>query len=472
MSTPTAPSSVHPVEAARHGLSDRLVRALGAGLVNQGLGTVIQLISVPLFLANWGAERYGEWLVLSAVPTYLGMSDIGFATAAGNDMTMRVARGDRPGALRIFQSVWILTTVLSTLVALGAALLAWKLPLDLLGLGAVDGAEARVALGLLAVHIVVGLQSSVMSAAFRCNGRYATGLMLGNVQRTLEFVALMAAVLVSRSLVAAAAAYLTGRVVGVALTWLWLRQVTPWLRFGRSEARWSSIRELAWPAATFLAFPLGNALGNQGMVSVVGALLGPRMVPILTTHRTIANVVQSLLSLLNFSIWPEMSAAYGAQNLALARALHRRTAQAALWLAGGACLALALAGRPLLTAWTRGVVAYDPGLFLAVMVAAVTRTLWSTSLMVSAAINRHGPIASWYLGISLLTISAAALALRWIGLAAVGVALAVGDLVMWWVVLHRAVALLEDRVGEVLRTMLRPPALRGLVASLRRRDHD
>ncbi len=39
------------------------------------LTAAIQLVSVPVFLHFWGPKLYGEWLVLSAIPVYLGFTD-------------------------------------------------------------------------------------------------------------------------------------------------------------------------------------------------------------------------------------------------------------------------------------------------------------------------------------------------------------------------------------------------------------
>jgi len=76
----------------------RLVRGFGASAMGPVVTALVQLVSVPVFLRFWGAHLYGEWMVLSAIPTYLSLSDTGFGSVAGDDMTMRVARGDRAGA--------------------------------------------------------------------------------------------------------------------------------------------------------------------------------------------------------------------------------------------------------------------------------------------------------------------------------------------------------------------------------------
>ena len=68
--------------------------------------TVMQLVGVPVFLHFWSVPLYGNWMVVSAIPSYLSFSSVGFGSVAGNEMTMLVAREDRAAALRVFQSCW------------------------------------------------------------------------------------------------------------------------------------------------------------------------------------------------------------------------------------------------------------------------------------------------------------------------------------------------------------------------------
>lgn len=455
--------------SAPAGMAHRLMRSLGASAVGQAVTAGIQFASVPLLLSAWGTQRYGEWLMMSAVPAYLAMSDIGFATAAGNDMTMKAARGDNDGVLTSYQSVWLLTTAVSLAIAVGALVLARIAPLAALGLQATPAHEARATLAVLALHVVVGLQSSVLGAGFRSAGHYAAGLMLSNAQRLMEFGALITTALRGYPMHFVALAFLAARLGSLVVTWMWLRRLCPWLKLGARYASLSRIRELALPAVSFLGFPLGNALGLQGALSVVGAVLGPSSVPVFSTHRTLVNTVQSMMGLLNSSVWPEFSLAFGGGQIAVARRLHRLVCQISLWAAFAAGAALALTGKLILATWTRGRIPYDSLLFGALLTAMFVRTLWYTSSVVPAAINRHSRIAVWYVAGSALALALSAIFLRQVGLWSVGIALAIGDLLMAFVVTRRSLGLLEDSLDGFVLEVVRPPSPRALLRALRRR---
>ena len=106
----------------------RLVKGFAAQGFAQAINLIIQIGSVPLFIHFWGKLLYGEWLLISTVPSYFALSDLGFANAAGTEMTMRVARGDREGALKVFQLAWLLVTGVSLIVTRSLALVQDTLP--------------------------------------------------------------------------------------------------------------------------------------------------------------------------------------------------------------------------------------------------------------------------------------------------------------------------------------------------------
>lgn len=80
-------------------MDDRTKRRLFVGfattLVSKAASTVIQLIQVPVLMHFWGRGMFGVWGILTATPTYLSFSNVGFGSVAGNEMTMLMARGSR-----------------------------------------------------------------------------------------------------------------------------------------------------------------------------------------------------------------------------------------------------------------------------------------------------------------------------------------------------------------------------------------
>jgi hypothetical protein len=54
----------------------RIILGVGANVFSQVVSIFIQLVSLPVFLQYWDTSTYGSWLLLSAMPAYLSLSDL------------------------------------------------------------------------------------------------------------------------------------------------------------------------------------------------------------------------------------------------------------------------------------------------------------------------------------------------------------------------------------------------------------
>ncbi|HEX4487533.1 MAG TPA: lipopolysaccharide biosynthesis protein [Terriglobales bacterium] len=438
----------------------RFLHGFGASALGPLVTIVAQIISVPVFLRAWGTVLYGEWLILAAIPTYIAFSDIGFGNVAANDMTMRVAAGDRNGALETFQSSWLLISSCS--LAIGALFVAaaWLLPLcHWLNLNAMGPANTRVVLALLCGYALLSLQADLITSGFRCEGRYALGMLLKNLLRLAETFAVTAMVMFSRSPIEAAVAYLVTRALGTVVMAVIMVRQSPWLGYGSRHARWSCSRRLLAPAVAYMAFPAGSALSLQGMVLVIGAVLGPIAVVTFSTMRTLTRFGFQIMESVKNSVWPELSAAYGARNWPLARRLHRVACQASLWSSLFSVSFLFFFGERIITLWTHGRVTADPTAFRWLLLAIAANSFWYTSSVVTVASNQHQRVAACYLVGTAASLLLARLFLPHFGISGAAMALLAIDLIVGWYVLSQSLSTLKEGIRDFGASLFRFPEL-------------
>ena len=446
----------------------RLIRGFGASALGPIVTMVVQVVSVPVFLHFWGARLYGEWLILSAIPSYLALSDIGFGSVAGNDMTMCVAAGRREAALETFQSTWALISGLSLalmgLVCAGAWFVPWT---SWMKLNAVGNHGAALIMVVFSAYVLISLQNGTLDSAFRCDGNYAFGTMCLNMVRLGETILGTVAVACGGRPLHVAITYLCARCLGSAVLMLVLRRKSPWIRYGTAHANLSSIRRLAAPAFAFMAFPAGNAVSLQGFTLVIGVVLGPVAVVAFSTMRTLSRVGVQVLTIVRHTILPEISFALGAGEVALARTIHRRACQLALILSLACTLALAIAGPYIYGSWIRHAVTFDPLTFDLLLIVMLANSLWSTSSAVPLASNQHEKIAVAYMTGTLLSLGVAWISMRRFGPAGAAAALLCIDAAMFWLVLRIALSQLSDTPGEFAVSMLSIPKFGTLLQRLK-----
>ncbi len=450
------------------GAPGRIARGLAANIGGMGVTLVIQLVSVPVLLATWGVPIYGEWLVLSAVPTYVVLSDMSFSSVAGNSMVMLVGQGKRTDAVILGRRLWSMVTVMTgtaVLASVGIALVFG----GAFGKGAaISASEAQVVLVALFLQVAVGNQYGVLDAWYRAGGRYPLGATIRQLGRLLEFGALMGAVLAGAGPSTAAIAFLAGSVAGFGVSWVVLRRAVPWSTFRPERLHLQTFRELLAPGVAFMAFPIGNALSLQGFTIVIGATLGATAVVVFSTTRTITRVALQAMGSINSAIWPELSRSVGSGRLDEARAILRRSVQLALVGSLLLVLGLALFGVAIIRWWTHGLVDPPVLLLFLLLVVIVANSTWYTLASVLAATNRHKGLAVAYLLGSFAALLAAVPLSSVLGLEGAATALLAIDIAMVGYVLPAALRVVEDDPVRFLRALFDVPgAVRSAVSGMR-----
>jgi O-antigen/teichoic acid export membrane protein len=435
-----------------------MVRAVQGQLASHVVRVIVQVGTVSALTAAWGLNLFGDWLILSAVPIYLTFSETGLFAAASNEMIMKVARDDREGALVMFQAASMIVGVIFVGVALFLFAFVAIVPVTtLFNLSEMDESTASWALVSLGLSAWVSSYVSILYGGFASVGRQGEGAFGAAGILLAEFSALAGVALAGGSPALAATAMLLMQLVSTTTMYRILRRRAPWIRLGNPSGKREVLRGLLSPTLASAAFPAGFALNIQGMVILVGLVLGPASAAVFSILRTMSRVVIQLLASIFAVVSPELSRAYAQGDADLLRHLNRQGSQAAIWLAAPIILVLAVFGGPIVHIWTAGKV--DTGgllLYLFLMVAAVD-TLWFTNLAVVFARNQHQRLAVYYIAASAINFPVALVLLNVWGIDGGAASLVVVELFMLVVVLREALPAAHDTLRGWLGAIIRPP---------------
>lgn len=438
------------------GAGRRIRAGIGANGFSQLANIGIQLAAVPLFLHFWGANGYGVWVLLLAVVDYLRLIPLGFPEAAANDMTMRVGREDRAGAIVTFQSVLALYLMLWGLLLPMAALLTF-LPLGTwLNLEQLTDQGLTTLLGVLALSVFSASLMGVLRTGFHCAGQFARGTMASTFVLLFETSAVVVVVARGGDIFTAAMALGVARVIGTLAFALYLRRHVPWLPIGVGDWDWHRTRELFVPALGFVSAPLTMALRIQGVVVAIGIVLGPTVVAAFTVLRTLSRVLVQAVTVVNSAVIPELSRYFGAGDADSLRVLHHRVFSFALWASLFGGLFFALVGEWFFAIWTGGGVVFDPVLFHWLLLAAALDGLWNTSSTYHWATNSFHLIALVLLfgAVSLLVFVYALLPEFGVRAVAVGTVIMDGFILVF--IVRRSLRKLDETWPGFLGSVLRP----------------
>lgn len=432
----------------------RILSVFGANIFGQIITIVIQVVSVPLFLHFWGSLLFGEWLILTALPSYLIVSGTGIGFVSGNTMQKHFALGENQEALGVFQSAWLITILLSVFLLLIIVPVVFFFPIsEWMEFVHIGEKDTRLTLVILTVYILLTLQTELFSGAYRASGRLDRSVTFLNILRFAEFLGVVAIVSFGGESVSASIVYLLVRVLGVVWMMSDLKKITS-LRLGIEHASRSVIRSELGPTFSFLGFPLGNACLIQGMTTVVGMRLGANAVVVFSVIRTLTGFVKQFSSAVQYSVWPEFSVSLSTGKLSVARNLHRTAFQVAFIFSSLGCVALYVFGDWIISIWTGGKVSIDKNLFFLMLVSAVPNVLWNLSSYVSISINRHANIAFVYLIAAASSMLIAYLLIPYFGLLAVPVATILSDIFTLYFVLTLSFKIVQDRARDFFAFMV------------------
>jgi len=377
----------------------RFYAALGANMTGQVMTTLIQLVTVPAFLYCWSLSEYGSWLILTAVPAYFALSDIGFLAVTINKMTIVAASGDTEKVNILFQTAFKLCQT----AALAGTLLALIVVFSL-NVKPLDSLTSKAVLVILVFSAVLAMSSGLLDAVFRSSGEFALGMHLVNGARFIEWIGMLCGLFLGRTFLSTAIGQLAGRLVASLIGWKIASRRYPNIQWGVSKASAQELREMARPALSFMAFPVANAVNIQGMTLVVGHLFGVAFLAIFSTYRTLTRILVQAVTIIGRSLWPEISRRFGVGDMRVLVDLYRKGTFASIGLAAGLCFFLYYFGETLLHLWTRGRIPFEKSMFDLFLVAAMITSFWQMGMVLLAATNRHPRLSITYLLGSIMSI--------------------------------------------------------------------
>lgn len=297
-----------------------IAKNLGASFSSHLVAALQQVALTPLFLKNYGAAGYGEWLTLSASVSYLGTLDFGIQTFVNQDLTVRYHRGDMD-EFHIQQSTAL--RMLLGIVAVAGTLAAaiFLLPLDrwLRMDGSGDGpiVAARIVCGAvftLALTVLANILFGFFTGQFMVIGRAHVGQYWSNAKNACMILFAVPVLWVHGSFLAIAAAQLTAVLlclIGVLITLFRMgRDIFPTLRHWDG----STVGAILKPSGYFALIFSSNFLVYQVPVLILQRGAGPVEVAIFATTRTIFSMTRNVINAFTQAIGPEVTTLYAKQD--------------------------------------------------------------------------------------------------------------------------------------------------------------
>lgn len=389
------------------GIRGRIFRSLGADLLGQFLNAGNRLLLVPLFILNWGAESYGEWLILTALAGWFGLGDLGGQLYFVNRLTSEWALNKISEFQKVLSTGLVLLFGISSLLFVLVLVLLYFAPISKwLGLHSIDASTSRTILLFIALRFLISLPLGLYFGVYRAIGTQATSVMYGNLISMFQFLTSAIALMAGYGMVVLALLEVIPCVLAYIIVLLDLRRRLP------NEVKLISFRafkksiviEAISPSLHFFSLQFSSAILMQGIILVMAKTLGPIEVAIFNSMRIVSNVMARFMGLLTHSAWPELTRLFSlGENEKIIR-LTSIVLSLSLFTGLSYLYLIANFGESLFKWWLVGGLPYSFWVMylLGCLVATTSLYTWGSSLLM--AINRHNQFSRWQLIINLITI--------------------------------------------------------------------
>jgi O-antigen/teichoic acid export membrane protein len=401
----------------------------------KALNILISFLSVPLTVHYLGAERYGIWLTISSLLTWMAMTDFGLSgNALINVLAESSGRDDAEGARQYSASAfWVLTSISAVTGVIAALTFHWIPWRAVFRVSAATSShELYLACGLTLAFFVMGFPLSLQYSVYYA---YQDGYLANIWSIATNSIALIALVTVSQfhgglpQLVFALSG--TRTLTAIANNYYLFRRY-PWLIPFPSAVRWSCIRRLFSLGGKYMVMQLG-ALGMfQSQPMIITQLLGPAKVVVFVVSYKIVTLPLDLVYLATQPLVSAFGEAKARQDWRWIKGAYKNTTWACIAFGFPVVFIMALCAKPLIHVWAGAEAVPTTSFVLWLSVYVMSAIALTPILQTLTGLERVNPLAISTVLCAICVFGSTILLLpRW-GLSGLGLALAVSKIVTFW----------------------------------------
>ncbi len=409
----------------------------------------LRIVQVPLLLAYLDVEEYGAWLLVSSLPAWISLANMGFGSVASNQLSLLVAARKLRDAQVVFSTTMALISLVGVCGLLVLIPTAFSIPWhSLLSISATRHREVALSVAFLGMAVLLSFYGEVFAGRFRAARQAHRAMLIGSVRPWFELSALALTLQFTHRFdyLGLATLLATSGSLAVAAYTSW--RSMPTLRFSASCLELSQARLLLRKAIAFQMIPLGHAIVVQGFLVVIQLVLGAAAVAVFATVRTLIHSIHQIVETINQITWSELSHLMGSGDTERAARLHRISVAVALALSCLLSVALGLFGDEILLVWTKGKIGVSGWLLFWFVVPIPIHAIWYASCVIILASNRHEGFAWRYTLSALLSLVLCALLASVYGIEGAAIATLLLDLVMLHFVLRTSLQITRDTPQE------------------------
>lgn len=348
----------------KNNVLNRIVKGALSAQYGQVITMAFQLISVPIFLKYWGADKYGEWLILLTIPMFISMMELGIFAVVVNRITIGISEGE--GGVKKIAST--LNSFLIYLVVIFLVISSVFIFLE------IDNDYSIYS--LLISYSFALLLCNYYTTLTRVTREYHSGTFFNHSIRLLEYSFIILSVFFDFEIMTTILIMVVVRVSLVLLFSLFLTKKYDWLRL-----IWVSKFEFfshlgGKKAFNYSLLPVSFLLNNQVPILIIGHALGNECVVVFSTLRTFFRFLNQFVTSFTNSSWQEFSHLKIMNETLKMKRLLSKISVFSLLVSTLAFFSYILLGPHILEVWLKDSFSYSEQVYVTLLLSIIMFTLW------------------------------------------------------------------------------------------------
>lgn len=363
-----------------------VLKNLSSGIFGQGVTILIQLGMVPFFFSSWGADYYGAWLQVVAIPMLLAFGDFGFSSTISNKVTEIVATTGKydENISNILYSG--LVFLLCSGVFLVSISLFFLFFIDGLPTGYFD--EYNVFL-LMSLYFILSIFSTFFVNCGRSVGVYHRQLAIFHFVRLTEAFFVVLLLFFELGAFEVALTYVFIKFFGLLLLFYGVVVSLDLKRPSARNFRFSNLTGLWNSSLNAFLLPLSLALGLQLPLIYIGSVAGGAAVAFYNSARTLARMPLQISNVVNASFWGGVSHAFAVKDQQSINLIERKVLKINSIVGIASFFILFFSGRYIYSLWVGSGNMFLDDIFVVLAISGVFTSIWLSMALKYTATNRH-----------------------------------------------------------------------------------
>jgi O-antigen/teichoic acid export membrane protein len=406
-----------------------------SSFVAKALNILISFLSVPLTIHYLGSERYGVWLTISSLLTWMALTDFGLSGNALVNVLAESSGKDELETARQYASsaFWVLTCI-SLVSAVVASVsfhwISWRTVFQVSA--ATSTHELNLACAMTLAIFILGFPLSLQYSIYSA---YQDGYLANIWSIATNAMALLALLIVSRfhgglpQLVFAMAG--TRTLVAMASNYYLFRRYH-WLVPYPSAVRWSCVRRLFKLGGKYMVTQLA-ALGiYQSQPMIITQMLGPASVVIFVVSYKVITLPMDLSYMANQPFIAAFGEAKARGDWAWIRNAFWKTTWISTSIGFSMVVLIALVAKPLIRIWATASAVPPTAFILWLSIYVMIGIALMPTYQFLSGVEKVTPLVISTALCAIAVIGAGILLARGYGLVGLAMAMALSKLVTFW----------------------------------------